>query len=405
METLYPSVQSSAEAARDQLTLGGILRAFLPVLPHLLKLSGHKLRVLWQLAACGTPALGANLFHCPHCQHRHWAPRSCGNRHCPRCLAAKSWQWLDKQTRSLLPISYYHCVFTLPAELHSLMLANQRKLYPLLFDCAAQSLLEFGRNRLKGDLGITAVLHTWGQKLDFHPHLHCIVTGGALSPDGKQWRSPKQRKFLFPVGALAALFRGKFLAGLAQMLDAGELHLPDSELETPVSRARWFSLLYSKRWVLYAKRPFGGPQQVLSYLANYTHRVALSNRRIVAVDQPARLITFTYRDYRKGGALKQLSLPAREFIRRFSLHLLPAGLVRIRHYGILGNNRRQRDVPKARALLHRAAKRPAQSIAPRQVDPLRCPHCGRAGLRWVGWLDAYGVRHSARWKLPLLDSS
>jgi predicted ATPase/predicted nucleic acid-binding Zn ribbon protein len=191
METLCPSVQSSGEAVRDELTLGGILRAFLPLLLHLLKLGAHKLRVLWQLAACGTPALGANLFHCPHCQHRHWAPRSCGNRHCPRCLAAKSWQWLEKQTRSLLPISYYHCVFTLPAELNSLILTNQRKLYPLLFDCAAQSLLEFGRNRLHGDLGITAVLHTWGQKLDFHPHLHCIVTGGALSPDGKQWRSPK----------------------------------------------------------------------------------------------------------------------------------------------------------------------------------------------------------------------
>jgi hypothetical protein len=149
---------------------------------------------------------------------------------------------------------------------------------------AAQTLLEFGRNRLHGDLGITAVLHTWGQKLDFHPHLHCIVAGGALSPDGKQWRSPKQRKFLFPVRALAALFRGKFLAGLRQMLDAGELDLPDLELQIPANRTRWFSLLYSKRWVLYAKRPFGGPKQVLSYLANYTHRVALSNRRILAVD-------------------------------------------------------------------------------------------------------------------------
>jgi hypothetical protein len=148
-----------------------------------------------------------------------------------------------------------------------LVLANQRRLYPLLFECAAQSLLEFGRNRLHGDLGITAVLHTWGQKLDFHPHLHCIVTGGALSPDGKQWRSPKQRKFLFPVQAVAALFRGKFLAGLRQMLAAGELHLADSELKTPATRARWLSLLYTKRWVLYAKCPFGGPQQVLSYLS------------------------------------------------------------------------------------------------------------------------------------------
>ena len=175
METLCPSVQSSGEAVRDELTLGGILRAFLPLLLHLLKLGAHKLRVLWQLAACGTPALGANLFHCPHCQHRHWAPRSCGNRHCPRCLAAKSWQWLEKQTRSLLPISYYHCVFTLPAELNSLILTNQRKLYPLLFDCAAQSLLEFGRNRLHGDLGITAVLTYLGTKarLPSPSSLHC----------------------------------------------------------------------------------------------------------------------------------------------------------------------------------------------------------------------------------------
>src|SRR6201997_2193740 len=350
MGTLCPSVQSSGEAASDQLTLGGILRAFLPVLLHLLKLGAHKLRVLWQLAACGTPALGANLFHCPPCHPRHWAPRSCGNRHCPRCLAAKSWQWLEKQTQSLLPISYYHCVFTLPAELNSLMLANQRKLYPLLFDCAAQSLLEFGRNRLHGDLGITAVLHTWGQKLDFHPHLHCIVTGGALSPDRKEWHSSKQRKFLFPVQALAALFRGKFLAGLAQMLDAGELHLPDSEPKIPANRARWFSLLYTRRWVLYAKCPFGGPQQVLSYLANYTHRVALSNRRIVAVDARHQSVTFTYRDYRHGSQRKELTLSALEFIRRFSLHILPPGLVRIRHYGILGNNRRKRAIEAARAI-------------------------------------------------------
>jgi hypothetical protein len=393
METLCPSVESSGEVARDELTLGGILRVFLPVLLNLLKFSVHKVRVLWQLAACGTPALGANLFHCPHCQHRHWAPRSCGNRHCPRCLAAKSWQWLEKQTRSLLPIPYYHCVLTLPAELNSLMLANQRRLYPLLFDCAAQSLLEFGRNRLHGDLGMTAVLHTWGQKLDFHPHLHCIVTGGALSPDGKQWRSPKQRKFLFPVRALAALFRGKFLAGLAQMLDAGQLHLPDSELETPVSRARWFSPLYSKRWILYAKRPFGGPQQVLSYLANYTHRVALSNRRIVALDAQHQTVTFTYRDYRHGSQRKKLTLSALEFIRRFSLHILPSGLVRIRHYGILANNRRKRDIEAARTIFKhrgRVVELQPQSVADKSTC---CPFCGRAGIRLVAFIDVAGVLH------------
>jgi len=205
------------------------------------------------------------------------------------------------------------------------------------------------------------VLHTWGQKLDFHPHLHCIVTGGALSPDGKQWRSPKQRKFLFPAQAVAALFRGKFLAGLRQMLAAGELHLADSELKTPATRARWLSLFYTKRWVLYAKCPFGGPQQVLSYLANYTHRVALSNRRIVAVDAQHQSVTFTYRDYRHGSQLKELTLSALEFIRRFSLHILPPGLVRIRHYGILGNNRRKAAIAAARAIFKRRARRGASA--------------------------------------------
>jgi hypothetical protein len=396
MDALCPLVESSADTAHERLMLGAILRAFLPALLLMLKLGKHKLRVLWHLAACRTPALSANLFACPHCPHRHWAPRSCGDRHCPRCLAAKSWQWLENQIRSLLPITYYHCVFTLPAELNSLVLANQRRLYPLLFECAAQSLLEFGRNRLHGDLGITAVLHTWGQKLDFHPHLHCIVTGGALSPDGKQWRSPKQRKFLFPVQALAALFRGKFLSGLRQMLGAGELHLPDSELKTPATRARWLSLLYTKRWVLYAKRPFGGPQQVLRYLANYTHRVALSNRRIVAVDPQQQTVTFTYRDYRDGSKLKELTLCALEFIRRFSLHILPSGLVRIRHYGILGNNRRKRDIEAARAIFKR--RRRAKELQPQCVadPPCRarcCPSCGKAGIRLVAFTDAAGVLH------------
>jgi Putative transposase/Transposase zinc-binding domain len=351
------------------------------------------LRVLQHLAACGTPALGVNLFACPHCPHRHWAPRSCGDRHCPRCLAAKSWQWLEKQTRSLLPITYYHCVFTLPAELNVLVLANQRRLYPLLFEGATQSLLEFGRNRLHGDLGITAVLHTWGQKLDFHPHLHCIVTGGALSPDGKQWRSPKQRKFLFPLRALGALFRAKFLAGLCQMLDAGQLRLPDSELNTPTSRARWFSLLYTKRWVLYAKCPFGRPQQVLRYLANYTHRVALSNRRIVAVEAQHQSVTFTYRDYRHGSQLKELTLSALEFIRRFSLHILPSGLVRIRHYGIVGNNRRKRAIEAARAIFKRRGRTlllQPQSVAEK---PICCPSCGKTGIRLVAFTDAAGVLH------------
>ena len=300
---------------------------------------------------------------------------------------------MAKQLQSLLPVPYYHCVFTLPPDLHALVLANPRQLYPLLFDCAAQSLLAFGRNRLRGDLGLTAVLHTWGQKLDFHPHLHCIVTGGALSPDGKRWRSPKQRKFLFPVRAVAALFRGKFLAGVRQLLEEQALHLPDAALQAPAARARWLSQLYQKPWVLYAKRPFGGPQQVLSYLANYTHRVALSNRRLLAVDASQQTVTFAYRDYRHGSQLKALTLSGLEFIRRFSLHILPAGLVRIRHYGLLGNNRRKRDLETVRAILQRRGC--AVAIASPQGGDCsrRCPSCGQAGLRLVAFRDAAGVLH------------
>jgi hypothetical protein len=207
------------------------------------------------------------------------------------------------------------------------------------------------------------------------------------------------------VQAVAALFRGKFLAGLAQMLDAGKLHLPDSELETPVSRARWFSLHYSKRWFLYAKRPFGGPQQVLSYLANYTHRVALSNRRIVALNAQHQTVTFTYRDYRHGSQRKELTLSVLEFIRRFSLHILPSGLVRIRHYGILANNRRKRDIEAARAIFKhrgRVVELQPQSVADKSTC---CPLCGKAGIRLVAFIDIAGVLHIIGAGLMPCDSS
>jgi hypothetical protein len=386
-------------------TLGGILRSFASTVLPQLKLGARPRRVLSLLAACGTPELGFTLYQCPHCHGRHGIPRSCGDRHCPRCLAAKSRQWLAQQTRSLLPTTYYHCVLTLPEDLNALVLANPTRLYPLLFNSAAQSLLQFGRNRLQGDLGISAVLHTWGQQLNFHPHLHCIVTGGALSSDGQRWRSPKQRKFLFPVKALGALFRGKFLDGVNKMLeDPRALRLPDQSLGDPQVRRRWFSKLYAQKWVVYAKRPFGGPEQVLNYLANYTHRVALSNRRIVAVDEQAQTVTFNWRDYRQGGKVKPLTLTAREFLRRFTMHILPAGLVRIRHYGILANNRRQQDIPRARALLDRRQRPTTNLSKPAPLQPILCPHCGQSGLRWVGFIDAKGRTHLIT-RVPASDSS
>lgn len=385
-------------------TLGAILRAFADTVLPQLNLGARVRRVLGLLAACGTPELGFSLYECPQCHGRHGVARSCGDRHCPRCLAGKSRHWLAQQTRSLLPITYYHCVLTLPEELNPLVLLNPTRLYPLLFDAAAQSLLQFGRNRLQGDLGISAVLHTWGQQLNFHPHLHCIVTGGALSRDGRRWRSPKQRKFLFPVKALGALFRGKFLDGLKTLLPNDQLRWSDPSWADPHVRQRCLAKLYAQKWVVYAKRPFGGPEQVLNYLANYTHRVALSNRRLLAVDEQAQTVTFTWRDYRQGGQVKPLTLSAREFLRRFSRHILPAGLVRIRHYGILGNNRRQRDIPRARALLERRRRSTPQRPQPIPPEPMVCPHCGRSGLRWIGFIDAQG-RTYLKAGVQTLDSS
>ena len=407
MDRLCPPSGDSQESA---LTLGEILRACLSCVQQSLPLGARPLRVLRQLAGCGTFELGAHVLECDRCHQRHWAPRSCGNRHCPRCLAAKSRQWLQQQVASLLPVTYYHAVFTLPPPLHRLVQLNPTPLYALFFDAATEALLQFGRNRLGGELGLTAVLHTWGQQLNFHPHLHCIVTGGALRADASRWRWPKQRKFLFPVRALAALFRGKFLAGLKALLDDAHhpLRLPDARWKDPLQRARQLSGLYAQGWHLHVKRPWGGPEQVLAYLAHYTHRVALSNRRLVGFDAAHSTVTFTYRDYRHGSAVKHLSLSAVEFIRRFSWHILPQGLVRIRHYGILSNNRRHRDIPIARSVIHQQARRSSSStvtatalVPATPVPPSRCcPHCGSQNLRWIGFIDARGRSHfpqSARW--------
>ena len=407
MDRLCP-VPEDGKAASPAPTLGDVLRAFLSSVAAQLKLGTRPRRVLRLLAACGLPELGANIYRCLRCHKPHFGPRSCGDRHCPRCLVAKSWHWLHQQLASLLPSPYYHGVFTLPQELHGLVMLNPTRLYPLLFDCASQALLEFGRHRLGGDLGITAVLHTWGQQLNFHPHLHCIVTGGALRTDGQSWRSPKQRKFLFPVRAVAALFRGKFLYGLKGMLDGPEpLRLPAGWPKSGKACRAWFSQRYTQRWGVYAKRPFGGPEQVLGYLANYTHRVALSNRRLLALDKERQTVTFRYRDDRHGSQVKTLTLSALEFIRRFSWHILPAGLVRIRHYGILANNRRHRDIPRARTLLE---QRPGRRRQPKPVTvppprpAMRCPHCGHEGLRWIGFLDAHGRTH-LKASVPICDSS
>jgi hypothetical protein len=351
-------------------------------------------RLLQRMALCRSGTLGSTVLQCSGCGHTQSIPLGCGDRHCPSCQAAHSRQWLDNQLRWLLPVSYYHVVFTLPHELHPLLLLNRAALYRLLFDGAASTLLEFARRRLGGTPGITAILHPWGQQLSYHPHLHCIITAGALSDDAQTWTAPKQRGYLFPEAAVAALFRGKFLAGVRALWPS--LRLPEAATRP------CFDALYKKHWHVYLKRPFGGPRQALAYLANYTHRVAISNARIQSVD--AHAVRFTYRDYAEARAIKSRELPGRAFLERFCLHILPPRFTKIRHFGILANNRKSAAIPQVRLLLHSKRTvqlllqlRQQQQLADAAKPPRPCPSCHDGQLLPFCVITPRGVR-LCRWR-------
>ena len=272
--------------------LGELLRAFLDSHLATHRVSTDERRVLRTLARCGTGELGWAEYACPDCGESERIPRGCGNRHCPRCQGRLARAWLERQKAALLDVPYFHAVFTLPHALLPLCVARPAELYRLLMDAAAQTLLRLGRERLGGTLGATLVLHTWGQLLNLHPHVHAIVTGGALDAAGR-WHAGKRRGYLFPVRVMSAIFRGKFLAGLTALKEKGEVPAP------PGGWPKLWKTLGRSPWVVYCKRPFAGPQQVLSYLSNYTHRVAISERRILALDPAARTVRFRWRDYRE----------------------------------------------------------------------------------------------------------
>lgn len=369
------------------LTLGEGVRAALPDFSQTHRLPAHHWKVLRALAACHTPALGGHQYACAHCGRAHFVPHSCGNRHCPSCQRLKGAQWLEQQTEHLLPIPYFHVVFTLPHDLNPLLQHNQARLYSLLFSSATATLLEFGRNNLKATLGVTAVLHTWGQNLGDHYHLHCVVTGGGLSLDGKSWVSLRPQ-WLFPVRALSVVFRAKFRDGLQQLFDAGQLQFPRTgpRLAEPMVFAHWRRRLCRPKGVVYAKRPFAGPQAVLAYLCRYTHRVAITNSRLQALDLQDGTVTFGYKDYAHESQRRSMSLSLAEFLRRFCLHILPLRFVKIRHYGLLANRDRPARIAQARALLAEVPAPPVQErglvLTVKHVEPppLVCPHCGHAAL-------------------------
>lgn len=344
---------SSCDAARgaaisspSALTVGALARRYGPAVASDSALSESTRRVLRDLQRCRTAALGGHLDRCAGCGFERPSYNSCRNRHCPQCQGFARQRWLEQRLVRLLPVHHFHVVFTLPAELRGLVQRNRRALFGLLFACASETLMELGGTpgRLGptgAQLGLSAVLHTWTRDLAFHPHLHCVVTGGGLQRDGA-WAMTRPG-FLFPVRVLGAVFRGKFLVGLRALARRDELDMSRADFERDVDRAA------AKRWVVYCKPPFRDVQQVYAYLGRYTHRVAISNQRLVALDEPTHRVTFVTRD------AKRATLPAETFLRRFLLHVLPPGFVRIRHYGLLAPTNVHTKLETARALLQPGA--------------------------------------------------
>lgn len=348
-------------------------------------LSLGQLKVLSAIERCRTAELGGHKLHCKTCDTDTLAYNSCRNRHCPKCQASAAERWLKARKLDVLPVPYFHVVFTLPEELRSIAYQNKALVYDLLFKTASKTLLTIAADKkhLGAEVGLTAVLHTWGSSLVHHPHLHCIVTGGGLSDDGKRWTRSRPN-FFVPVKVLSRLFRRCFLEALIKAHDQDRLHF-FGKLD-PLNEANHFAAclepLKKIDWVVYAKRPFAGPEAVLTYLSRYTHRIAISNRRLVAFDE--RGVTFRYKDYRskKANPWKSMTLNTDEFLRRFLLHVLPSGLHRIRHYGLLANARRQYKLNIARSLLQCQIEREkdgddvTDKEAQEQSPTFTCRQCG-----------------------------
>jgi Putative transposase/Transposase zinc-binding domain len=342
-------------------------------------LSWKHIKVLLAIARCRTAALGGHLDQCTRCGHRATISyNSCRNRHCPKCQTAARERWIAARQRELLPTHYVHVVFTLPHRLASLALQNKKVLYDLLFRASAETLLEVARDprHLGAELGFFTVLHTWSQKLGLHPHVHCVIPAGGLSPDHTQWIKSRSRFFL-SIKVLRRVFRGKFVAGLQRAFQEGQLHFHGemSILAHPKTFAAWLRPLFRKDWVVYAKPPFGGPQYVLQYLGRYTHRVAISNHRLVSFMDGQ--VTFRWRDSAHNNEQKLLTLPVDKFLRRFLLHVLPKGFVRIRNFGLLANRRRAKLLPLCFHLLGSPQQIKQELSTTHELNnPRLCPKCG-----------------------------
>jgi len=375
--------------ARPRLELADIVRHHGGAYRRTHRLTSVQHRALRAIATCRTAALGGHRETCDRCGAVRITYNSCRNRHCPKCQTLTKERWLAARRADLLPIPYFHVVFTLPHDLNALAQGNPRVIYALLFRAAADTLLTFGRDprHLGGTMGITSILHTWGQNLSQHIHLHCLVTGGALAADGSRWITGRT-SFLFPVRALSTVFRAKYLAALRRAFATGQLRFANGTADLIDRRAftEFLSQLRAVNWIVYAKAPYAGPEQVLSYLGRYTHRVALSNDRLI--EHCNGHVRFRWKDYADHDRVKILTLKADEFLRRFLIHVVPRGFMRIRHFGLLANRTRRQTLTRCRHLLGQLAMNdaPSESVAELMhrltgIDLGRCPVCGEGRMQ------------------------
>ena len=379
----------------DAIEVGDIFRQFGAAYQQEHKLPLQQLKAMTAIARCRSRALGGHIDVCDECGYERISYNSCRNRHCPKCQSLARERWLLARRQELLPICYFHVVFTLPDELNRLCLVNQQVMYDLLFRAGSETILDLGNDarHIGGKVGLIAVLHTWGQNLMDHPHLHCIVTGGGLSTDGQRWIYPKKmtpkRDFFIHVNIISDLFKKKFLAYLKQAYQHSKLKIVGeiAPLADPINFQQLLDRLYQKKWNSYCKKPFGGPEKVLNYLGRYTHRVAISNHRIVTLE--AGKVTFKWRDYRDSNNHKLMTVDVFEFMRRFLLHILPHGFFKIRYYGILASRNHRTDLALCQRLLQVAVNIADQTptlswedlmLELFDIDVRRCPACGKGRL-------------------------
>jgi hypothetical protein len=391
--------------AREGLEVADVFRRFGPAFrdQHGASLSGARRRAMLAIEHCRTAALGGHVERCGDCGHQRIAYNSCRNRNCPKCQGLARAQWLADRQAELLDVPYFHVVFTVPEAVATIAFQNQTAVYDILFRAASETLRTIAADpkHLGAEIGFLAVLHTWGQNLLHHPHLHCLVPGGGIAPDGRRWVSCRPGFFL-PVRVLSRMFRGLFLHYLEKAFANGELNFFSAHrhLHEPAAFRRHLAPVRDTEWVVYAKRPFAGPAQVLDYVGRYTHRVAISNNRLVSMDEGK--VRFRWRDYRNGNKQKTMSLQAGEFIRRFMIHVLPDGFHRIRYYGFLGNCHRARKLELCRELLRMAPAAPAEppAVYRDRYEALtgsalhQCPHCHTGMMVVIGCIARPGICQS-----------